>query len=389
MCGIFGIYNHPDASHMTYLGLYALQHRGQESSGIVSSDFHDLKRHTGMGLVNQVYRQTGIFKTLDGPLAIGHNRYSTTGSSSILNAQPILINSKDGQIAAAHNGNLINAMTIRKEMEVDGSIFTSTTDTEVIMHLIARSKRDSLEAKILDALSHVKGSYSILFLTPDSLYAARDHYGNRPLLLGQLDNSYVLSSESCSFDLIGATILREIAPGEMIRIKDSNIESFTIPQFSPATKTAHCIFEHIYFSRPDSFLFGENVDKIRRRLGRQLARECPVPGADLVMGVPDSSTTAALGYSEESKLRFDIGLIRNHYVGRTFILPEQQGRDFNVRVKFNPVKGVIKDKIIVLVDDSIVRATTMKKIISLVRQAGPKEIHLRISSPPIISPCYY
>ncbi len=388
-CGVFGVFNHPQSARLTYLGLYALQHRGQESSGIAVSDKKKLTRHTGMGLVNQVFRHHDIIDNLNGPHAIGHNRYSTTGSSSLVNAQPVLIDFKAGQIASAHNGNLINADKLRKNMENEGSIFVSTTDTEVIMHSIARSKGKTIDAMILDALGMSKGSYAILFLTPDALYGARDYYGVRPLLLGRLDDSFFLSSESCAFDLIGAKTIREIEPGEMIKITEHGYSSFQIPLQGKKPKEAHCIFEYIYFSRPDSFVFGENVDKIRRRLGHQLAKEHPAPDADFVMGVPDSATTAALGYSEGSGIRYDIGLIRNHYVGRTFILPEQSGRDFGVRIKFNPVKGVIKNKKIVIVDDSIVRGTTMRKIIRLIRDAGPKEIHLRISSPPITNPCFY
>lgn len=389
LCGVFGVYNNPKAANLTYLGLYALQHRGQESSGIAVSDTENLTSYTGMGLVNQVFKRADILKNLKGPHAIGHNRYSTTGSSNLINTQPILIDFKAGQLASAHNGNIVNAAELRREMEKDGSIFTSTTDTEAIMHLVARSKRATIDEMILDALSHVKGAYSILFLTQDTLYGARDPYGVRPLLLGEYNGSFFLSSESCAFDLIGAKTIREVNPGEMIRIKDNKVDSFSIPQYASVKKTAHCVFEFIYFSRPDSFVFGANVDKIRRELGRQLAREHPVPDADIVIGVPDSSTTAALGYSEESNTRFEIGLIRNHYVGRTFILPEQKGRDFSVRIKFNPVKGVLKNKNIVVVDDSIVRGTTIKKIIQLIRNAGPKKVHLRISSPPIKCPCFY
>lgn len=388
-CGIFGVYNNPNAANLTYSGLFALQHRGQESSGMVVSDGNRLTRYTGMGLVKQVFRHEDILNNLKGVHAIGHNRYSTTGSSNLINTQPILIDFKAGQMASSHNGNLINAIALRKEMEDNGSIFTSTTDTEVIMHLVSHSRRENIKDMILDALSHIKGAYSILFLSKDSLYAARDPLGIRPLLLGESNGSYFLSSETCAFDLIGVKTVREIKPGEMIRIDKNGIESFTIPQYTNITRTAHCVFEYIYFSRPDSFVFGQNVDKIRRKLGKLLAIEHPTPGADMVIGVPDSSTTAALGYSEESKIKFDIGLIRNHYVGRTFILPEQEGRDFGVRIKFNPVRGVVKGKKIVIVDDSIVRGTTMKKIIQLIKNAEPKEIHLRISSPPIKFPCYY
>jgi amidophosphoribosyltransferase len=326
---------------------------------------------------------------LTGKSAIGHNRYSTSGSSTLINSQPIVINCRAGEIGGAHNGNLTNADSLRKRMVDDGSIFTSTTDTEVIMHLVARSKRTSVDAMLLDALSEVKGSFSILFLTADALYGARDPYGIRPLIIGKVEDSYFLSSETCAFDLVGAEMIREVHPGEMVRIDKNGIHSFSIPAFEPTTRLAHCVFEFIYFSRPDSFVFGKNVDRVRRKLGRQLAKEHPVPGADIVIGVPDSATTAALGFSEASGVRFDIGLIRNHYVGRTFIHPVQEARDFGVRIKFNPVKGVLKGKKVVIVDDSIVRGTTMKKIIRLIRTAEPSEIHLRISSPPIISPCFY
>jgi len=389
-CGIFGIYNHTEAAQLTYYGLYALQHRGQESSGIatVSCD-GSIQMYKSMGLVSHVFRHRETLDKLKGNIAIGHNRYSTTGASDIINAQPILINCKIGQIAAVHNGNLTNTVYLKKEMEEDGSIFSSTTDTEVIMHLIARSKRENIDSMILDALSRVRGAYSILFLTKDALYGARDPWGFRPLILGEMNDSFLLSSETCAFDLVGAKILREIKPGEMIKINSNGIKSFQIPVFENISKLSYCIFEYIYFSRPDSFVFGENVDKIRRKLGRQLAKEHPVKDADLVMGVPDSATTAALGFAEESKIRFDIGLIRNHYVGRTFIHPVQAGRDLGVRIKFNPVKGVLKGKKIVVVDDSIVRGTTMKKIVNLLRTVEPKEIHLRISSPPIAWPCFY
>jgi len=388
-CGIFGMYNHPDAARLTYLGLYALQHRGQESAGIAVSNDGRMSVHRKMGLVSRVFRREEIFDKLRGPHAIGHNRYSTSGSSSINNAQPILIDFKAGQLASAHNGNLANAGALRAEMEADGSIFASTTDTEVIMHLIARSKRPGLETMMLDGLSRVTGAYALLFLTADALYGARDPRGVRPLLLGELNDSFCLSSETCAFDLIGARTVREINPGEMVKISQGKVESYSIPAFENVTGPAHCIFEFIYFSRPDSYVFGENVDKVRRKLGRQLAREHPAPEADIVIGVPDSATTAALGFSEESGTRFDIGLIRNHYVGRTFIQPLQSGRDFGVRIKFNTVRGVLKGKKIVVVDDSIVRGTTMKKIVNLIRSAEPAEIHLRISSPPIICPCYY
>jgi amidophosphoribosyltransferase len=387
-CGIFGIYNHPTAAQITYFGLYALQHRGQESSGITVSNGKSLAMRKEMGLVKEAFKE-GTLSKLEGTHAIGHNRYSTTGSSTIINAQPILIDFKAGQVAGAHNGNLTNALSLRRQMEKDGSIFSSTTDTEVVMHLLARSRRGTIDKMILDSLSQVQGAYSMLFLTPEALYGARDPRGVRPLILGKLGDSWLLSSETCAFDLVGAEMLREIEPGEMVKIDKSGVNSFQIPLFENVKNRAHCIFEYIYFSRPDSYVFGNNVDKIRRKFGKQLAMEHPCPGADAVIGIPDSATTAALGFAEESGTRFDIGLIRNHYIGRTFIHPVQTGRDMRVRIKFNPVKGVLKGKKVVIVDDSIVRGTTMKKIVSLLKTAEPAEIHLRISSPPILCPCFY
>lgn len=387
-CGIFGVYNNALAAHLTYLGLFALQHRGQESSGIAVVDGNGINLQRGMGLVSQVFKHHDKLQELTGTIAIGHNRYSTTGSSSIINAQPILINCRAGHIAGAHNGNLTNADTLREKMVDDGSIFTSTTDTEVIMHLIALSRGETVEAMLLEALAEVKGAFSILFLTSTALYGARDPHGVRPLIIGKHENSYFLSSETCAFDLVGAEMIREVEAGEMVRIDENGITSFRIPGDMPANK-AQCVFEFIYFSRPDSYVFGKNVDRVRRKLGRKLAEEHPAKGADLVIGVPDSATTAALGFAEASGIRFNIGLIRNHYIGRTFIHPVQEARDFGVRVKFNPVKGVLRGKKVVIVDDSIVRGTTMKKIIRLIRTAEPSEIHLRISSPPIICPCFY
>jgi amidophosphoribosyltransferase len=388
-CGIFGIFNHSEASFLTYLGLYALQHRGQESTGIVSSDGEKLYRHTGMGLVREVFGSREILDKLLGNHAIGHNRYSTTGGSFLTNTQPVLINFKAGQLAAAHNGNLTNSAKLRSEMENDGSIFTTTTDTEVIMHLVARSKSPTIVEMIRDSLAAVEGAFSVLFLGQNAMIAARDPYGVRPLSVGKLGESFIVASETCSFDLIGAEFVRDVKPGEIIKISENGLETLWIlPR--KVKKYAHCVFEHIYFSRPDSVVFGSSVDDVRRAFGRQLAKEYEIPkNADFVMGVPDSATAAALGYAEGAKIPYQLGLIRNHYIGRTFIHPEQGKRDFGVKVKFNPIISQLKDKVIVVVDDSIVRGTTMRKIMKLIRAAGPKEIHLRISSPPVIFPCFY
>ena len=384
-CALFGVYGVEDASEIAYLGLYSLQHRGQESSGIITSDGGRIHEHRDLGLVAKVYDRE-ILAELKGNMAIGHNRYSTTGLSSTANIQPLLVDCKVGKIAVAHNGNLVNAIELRREMETDGSIFRSTTDSEVILHLIARSRKSTLEEMIMEALQKVKGAFSLVFLTKDRVMAARDTYGFRPLCLGRLDDAYVFASESCAFDLIGAMYMREIAPGELCVLGPGG------PQFmrfaEPEKRLRRCIFEFIYFSRPDSKVFGENVDKVRRRLGRRLAIESPAD-ADMVIAVPDSSNTIALGFAEESKIPFELGLIRNHYVGRTFIQPRQTMRDWDVRIKFNPVRGVLKGKKIVVVDDSIVRGSTMQKLITMLRRAGADKIHLRIGSPPITHSCYY
>lgn len=384
-CGVFGIFGAPLAAELTYFGLYALQHRGQEAAGIVTSDGLTLHELKGTGEVSDVFDNQKKIGSLVGERAIGHNRYSTTGSSSLRNVQPLVINYRGERLAAAHNGNLTNSESLRRKLEKAGSIFQTTSDTEEILHLIARSHKETMLEIVADALKKVRGAYSTVFLTKDQLIAARDPHGFRPLALGQRGDAWVVASETCAFDIIGAKYVRDVAPGEIIQITEQGLKSI-----SPFGKKKHafCIFEFIYFSRPDSKIFGENVDKVRRRLGRQLAREHPVE-ADIVIAVPDSSNTATLGYSEESGIHFEIGFIRNHYVGRTFIDPEQQIRDLDVKVKFNAVKGVLKDKRVVVVDDSIVRGTTMKKLIKMLRDAGATEIHLRISSPPIISPCFY
>jgi amidophosphoribosyltransferase len=384
-CAVFGVYGAEDAAQVAYLGLYALQHRGQESSGIITSDGECVYEHRDLGLVAKVYDRD-ILSKLRGNAAIGHNRYSTTGLSSVANIQPLLVDCKVGKIAVAHNGNLVNAVELRREMETDGSIFRSTTDSEVILHLIARSRRPSLEEMIMEALRKVEGAFSLVFLTKDKVIAARDARGFRPLCLGRLGEAHAFASESCAFDIVGAEYMREITPGELCVLGPGG------PQFlrfaEPQKRLMRCIFEFIYFSRPDSRVFGENVDKVRRKLGRRLAVESRVD-ADMVIAVPDSSNTIALGYSEESKIPFELGLIRNHYVGRTFIQPRQSMRDWDVRIKFNPVRGILKGKRIIVVDDSIVRGSTMRKLVSIIREAGADEIHLRIGSPPITHSCYY
>lgn len=384
-CAVFGIYGAPEAAQLTYLGLYALQHRGQESSGIITSDGECVHEHRGMGLVSKVYNDE-IISSLDGHLAIGHNRYSTTGLSELVNAQPFLVDCKIGKIAVAHNGNLVNAHELRQEMEKDGSIFRSTMDSEVILHLIARSRERKLEDMIAEALKGVSGAYSVTFLTRGKIIAVRDPRGFRPLCLGRLGDAHVFASESCAFDIIGARYVREIGPGEMCVAGEEGLSSIQFAE--PAKTLSKCIFEFIYFSRPDSKVFGENVDKVRRQLGRRLALEAPAD-ADIVISVPDSSNTIALGYAEGSRLPFELGLIRNHYVGRTFIQPRQSTRDWDVRIKFNPVRGVLYGRRVVVVDDSIVRGSTMKKLVTMLRYAGAAEIHLRIGSPPVAHSCYY
>jgi len=383
-CGLFGIYGHPEAANLTYLGLHALQHRGQESAGIVTSDGTHLYTHREMGLVSDIFTEEVILK-LPGKNAIGHVRYSTTGSSHLKNSQPIVINYFKGELAVAHNGNFTNARTLREELEQDGAIFQSTTDTEVLVHLIARSKEDKLIKRITDALIRCKGAYSLLFLSPKFMVAARDPYGFRPLVLGRLGDAVVVASETCAFDLIEAEFIREIDPGEILVINNRGIESF---KPFPPTRHAQCVFEFIYFARPDSFIFGRNVYQVRKELGKQLAREQPAD-ADIVIPVPDSGVPAAIGYAEESGLPLEIGLLRSHYVGRTFIEPQQSIRNFGVKLKLNAIREVLSEKRVVIVDDSIVRGTTSRKIVKMIRAAGAKEVHMRISSPPMKFSCYY
>ena len=383
-CGVFGVFNHAEAAKMTYLGLYALQHRGQEAAGIASTDGANIHIHKAMGLVQEIFTPE-VISRLPGAVAIGHTRYSTAGDKSLMNAQPVVIDCNKGKLAVAHNGNLTNAMELRRKLEHRGSIFQTTSDTEVIVHLIARSSARNLSGAMADALNQVEGAYSLIILTRDEIYAIRDPRGFRPLNLARLDASWIVGSETCAFDLIDAEYVREVEPGEMVRISRSGIESI---HFAPEKPHQYCIFEHVYFSRPDSIIFGRPVNQSRERLGRLLAREHPVD-ADIVTPVPDSGVPAAVGYAAESGIPFRMGLIRNHYIGRTFIEPEQAIRDFGVKLKLNPVRRMLEGQRVILVDDSIVRGTTSRKIVRLVREAGATEVHVRISCPPTISPCYY
>lgn len=386
MCGIFGISGHHEAAALTHLGLYSLQHRGQESAGIVSVQDGRVNAIRAMGLVSDQFSAERM-KTLTGPVAMGHTRYSTAGSSSIENAQPALVHFKGGHIALAHNGNLTNALDLRGTLEDDGSIFSSSADSEVIVHRLAKSKAERPEEKLAEALDGVEGAYSLLVVIGDTLVAARDPRGWRPLVMGRLNGAYVFASETCALDIVGATVEREVNPGEIIAIApNGSLRSF---ERGAAAKLQRCVFEYVYFARPDSRVFGGSVDRARRALGRQLATEHPAPGADLVFAVPDSSNSAALGFAEISGLPMELALIRNHYVGRTFIQPTQSGRDAKVKVKYNPVREILDGKKVVMVDDSIVRGTTTKGLVALVRAAGASEVHMRVSSPPITGPCWY
>ncbi|MEO6210260.1 MAG: amidophosphoribosyltransferase [Gemmatimonadaceae bacterium] len=387
MCGIFGVRGVQDAGALVHLGLYSLQHRGQESAGIVTiDDVGQARAVRSMGLVSE---GLGAAETaaMNGMLAIGHTRYSTAGSSTIENAQPILARFRDGSISLAHNGNIVNATELRRELEDQGAIFSGTMDSEILVHRIARSRCERPEDKLLEALRGVEGAYCLAVTIGDTLLAARDPHGWRPLSLGTLGDGYVFASETCALDIVGATHLRDVEPGEIVVIDSNGVRSVKIPE---RVELKRCVFEYVYFARPDSRIFdGGSVDHARRELGRQLGRECPAPTADLVFGVPDSANAAALGFAEETGLPLEFALIRNHYVGRTFIQPSQAGRVQKVKVKYNPVREVLEGKSVVMVDDSIVRGTTTRGLVALVRQAGAREVHMRISSPPVTGPCYY
>jgi len=383
-CGVFGIFGHPEAANLTYLGLYALQHRGQESAGIVTADGERMRVSRAMGHVADAFDESAL-QALPGHLAIGHTRYSTAGESRINNAQPFLIDCAHGQIAVAHNGNLVNARELRDDLVRDGAIFQTSSDTEVLLHLYARSKAPAIEEALIESVTQIRGAFSLVLLTKDRLIAVRDPNGFRPLALGKLGDAWIVCSETCALDLIGGTYVRDIEPGEVLVISDGGLRS--IKAFPPAP-LSHCVFEHVYFARPDSYVFGRSVNDVRTDLGRVLAREAPAD-ADVVVPIPDSGVCAATGFAEEARLPLRMGLIRNHYVGRTFIQPQQSIRHFGVKVKLNPVRSILEGQRVVLLDDSLVRGTTSRKIVKMVKAAGAKEVHLRISCPPTISPCFY
>ncbi len=385
MCGIFGVHGHSDATHIAQLGLYSLQHRGQESVGVVSIDASGNARVARrMGTLSDTLTQE--LSKMQGVTAVGHTRYSTSGSSTIENAQPVLARSRGGYITLAHNGNIVNAAELRLELEEQGSIFSSTNDSEVVVHRLARSNAANPVDRLADALEGVDGAYSLIVAMGDTLLAARDPRGWRPLTMGRLGDAVVFASETCALDIIGATIERDIEPGEIVAVNGNGVTSKAA---LPKKESRKCVFEYVYFARPDSRVFAGSVDRARRALGRQLAREFPAPTADFVFSVPDSSNSAALGFAEESGLPYELALIRNHYVGRTFIQPTQAGRDAKVKVKYNAVREVLNGKSVVMVDDSIVRGTTTRGLVALIRGAGAREVHLRVSSPPVTGPCYY
>jgi amidophosphoribosyltransferase len=383
-CGVFGIFGHPEAANLTYLGLYALQHRGQESVGISTSDGERLQIHKALGYVADAFDEA-TFAKLRGTSAVGHVRYSTAGDSGLKNAQPILIDCAHGEIAICHNGNLVNAQELRADLVGQGSIFQTTSDTEVLLHLYARSKAATVEQAVIESVSAARGAFSLALLTKDRLIAVRDPHGFRPLTLGKLGDAYIVCSETCALDLIDATWIRDIEPGEVLIISRDGLKS--IHPF-PKSRLTHCIFEHVYFSRPDSYVFGKSVNEVRTELGRRLAREQPAD-ADVIVPIPDSGVCAATGFADVAGQPLQMGLIRNHYIGRTFIEPQQSIRHFGVRVKLNPVKSILQGRRVVLVDDSIVRGTTSRKIVKMVRAAGATKVHMRISCPPTVSPCFY
>jgi amidophosphoribosyltransferase len=384
-CGVFGIYGHEHAAELAYYGLYALQHRGQESAGIVTSDGHEFHAHRGMGLVSQVFRGD-ILQTLAGRMAIGHTRYSTTGSSHLVNAQPLTVNCARGQIAIAHNGNLTNAAALRDELESRGNIFTTTVDSEIILHLMAQPGTNGHSNNLLETVRRIEGAYSLVIMTESELIGVRDPYGFRPLSIGKLGNAWVLASETCAFDLIHAKFVRDVEPGEIVVINQDGLTS--LQAFPKQERRAFCIFEYVYFARPDSVIAGRNVYKTRVEMGRQLAREFPLK-ADVVVPVPDSGNCAALGYSLESGIPFEMAFVRNHYVGRSFLQPSQLIRDFDVRVKLNLISELVKDQRVIVVDDSIVRGTTCKARVNNLKEAGAREVHVLVSCPPHMNPCVY
>ncbi|HEY0672022.1 MAG TPA: amidophosphoribosyltransferase [Longimicrobiales bacterium] len=385
MCGIVGVSNFRRAAETAYLGLYALQHRGQEATGIAAVHDGRATLHKAHGLVMDGFDDQ-VLKSLSGETAIGHTRYSTAGGKGLENAQPIVVRYHQGDLVLVHNGNLTNAQTLRDELVREGALFQSSVDSEVIVHLIARSREETPDEQVYDALSRLLGAFSVIITVGDVMYGARDPWGFRPLVLGHRKDGYVFASETCALDLIGAELIDEVGPGEIIKIENGRLHS--LRRLTPAGEIAPCIFELIYFARPDSKVWGVSVDRARRAFGRQLALEHPI-AADCVFSVPDSSNSAALGFSEQSGIPFELGLIRNHYVGRTFIHPTQAGRDFRVRIKYNAVREVIEGKRVVVVDDSLVRGTTSRGLIALIREAGAREVHFRVASPPVVSPCYY
>ena len=385
-CGVMAVVHHPDAAALTTIGLGALQHRGQESAGLAVADGHTLRTHKAMGYVSDAIDES-VVASMKGSLAIGHVRYSTTGSSNVINAQPIQVTYKGGSLAIAHNGNLVNAASLRRQMESDGSIFNTTNDSEVILHLIARSRQETVDRAAAEALRQVRGAFSLLLIDREHVLVARDPRGFRPLCLGRLGDAWVAASETCALDIVGASYERDVEPGEIVVLHaDGRMDAYRYEERVPASM---CIFEYVYFARPDSMIYERNVDEVRRRQGEILGREAPCPAADVVIGVPDSSNTSSLGYARATGIPWELGLIRNHYVGRTFIRPNQSIRDFAVRKKYNPVRRVLEGKSVVMVDDSIVRGTTMRQLVKMVRQAGARQVHLRISSPPITHPCHY